>query len=273
VRPAVEVAPWVEKTVTSTSSGATYRYLHLSGPAEGAPVILLLPGGFYDARIFLNLADLSSRFEVLALDWPDACAFYTGHIEDYGEIAADFLAALGVEKLYVGGVSMGTYAAIDLVSKNKKLEVRGLALLSTVMFGINDDEVSRRSRMSRAGLRFSEEKLRALVEYGVERAKYEKAPSALQQSEIFWVRPYSYYYQLFSMIGNQGAKRQATQEIACPTLLVQGDADEVMPVELARLSPSVFPNARYVEIPGGAHSMIFSRGRELAKMILDFFAR
>ncbi len=255
----------------SASSCATYRYLHLDGPAPGAPAMLLLPGGFYDARIFLNMADLARRFEVYALDWPDSCAAYTGHVSDYGDIAADFLSAVGVRELYVGGVSMGTYGAIDLVSRKKELDVRGLVLLSTVMFGVDEREVARRERMSRAGLRFGPEKMRALVEVGVRRAKYERAPGAVQQNEIFWVRPYSYYFQVFGMMGNQGAERQATREIRCPTLLLQGDDDEVMPVDLARLSPGVFEDAKYVEIPGGAHSMIFSRGPALAQEILDFF--
>jgi pimeloyl-ACP methyl ester carboxylesterase len=271
-RPEVPIAPWTERTVRSAASCAEYRYLHLDGPAPGAPVLLLLPGGFYDARIFLNMAPLAERFEVIALDWPDGCAAYTGHVEDYGEIAADFLGALGIREIHLAGVSMGTYAAIDLASRKKEISVKALALYSTVMFGIDEGEVARRGRMARFGLRFGPERTRALVERGVRRAKYEEAPG-VPQRDIFWVRPYSYYYQLFSMTLNQGARRQATREIACPTLVVHGDEDEVMLVKWARLTTSVFPDAEYVEEPGGAHSMIYSRGPRLAKVALDFFAR
>ena len=272
VRPEISVAPWTERTVRSAQSCAEYRYLHLEGPEPGAPVLLLLPGGFYDARIYLNLKELAQRFEVYALDWPDSCAMYTGRVGDYGEIAADFLRAVGVSEIYLAGVSMGTYAAIDLASRKKEIRVRALVLFSTVMFGIDEDEVARRERMGRAGLMLGPEKTRALIEVGVRKAKYEEAPG-VPQSEIFWVRPYSYYYQLFSMTLNQGAKRQATRDIACPTLLVQGSEDDVMPVEWARLSTSVFPDAEYVEEEGGAHSMIYSRGPKLARTVLDFFAR
>jgi pimeloyl-ACP methyl ester carboxylesterase len=271
-RPEIPIAPWTERTVRSTQSCAEYRYLHLDGPAPGAPVLLLLPGGFYDARIFLNMSALGERFEVYALDWPDGCAMYTGHVEDYGEIAADFLRAVGVSDIYLGGVSMGTYAAIDLASRKKEIRVRALVLFSTVMFGIDEGEVARRERMGRAGLRLGPEKMRALVEVGVKRAKYEEAPG-VPQRDIFWVRPYSYYYQLFSMTLNQGATRQATRDIACPTLVVHGTEDEVMPLEWARLTTSVFPDAEYVEEEGGAHSMIYSRGPKLARTVLDFFAR
>jgi pimeloyl-ACP methyl ester carboxylesterase len=259
--------------VRSAATCTEHRYLHLDGPGPGAPALLLLPGGFYDARIFANMTALAERFEVYALDWPDACAAYTGHVEDYGEIAADFLAAIGVDELYLGGVSMGTYAAVDLASRNKRLEVKALVLFSTVMFGIDEAEVSRRLRMAELGLGLGPERLRALVERGVERAEYREAPGMRPQRDIFWVRPYSYYYQLFSMTRNQGARRQATREIACPTLIVAGDADEVMKVEWARRSPSVFPDAEYLEIPGGAHSMVYGRGPELAREVLDFFAR
>jgi len=271
-RPEVPIAPWTERTARSADSCAEYRYLHLDGPAPGAPVLLLLPGGFYDARIFLNMAPLAERFEVVALDWPDSCAMYTGHVEDYGEIAADFLRALGIREIYLAGVSMGTYAAIDLASRKKEITVKALALYSTVMFGIDEDEVARRGRMARFGLKLGPEKMRALIERGVRKAEYEEA-QGVPQSEIFWVRPYSYYYQLFSMTLNQGSRRQATPGIECPTLVVHGDEDEVMPVRWARLTTSVFPDAEYVEEPGGAHSMIYSRGPRLAKEALDFFAR
>jgi pimeloyl-ACP methyl ester carboxylesterase len=271
-RPEVPIAPWTERAVRSAASCAEYRYLHLDGPAPGAPVLLLLPGGFYDARIFLNMAALSERFEVVALDWPDGCAMYTGRIGDYGDIAADFLGALGVKEIYLAGVSMGTYAAIDLASRKREISVKALALYSTVMFGIDEDEVARRERMARMGLRLGPDKMRALIEVGVRRAEYEEAPG-VPQSEIFWVRPYSYYYQVFSMTLNQGAERQATREITCPTLVVHGDEDDVMPVKWARLTTSAFPDAEYVEEPGGAHSMIYSRGPKLAKALLDFFAR
>jgi pimeloyl-ACP methyl ester carboxylesterase len=271
-RPEVPVAPWTERTVRSAQSCSEYRYLHLDGPAPGAPLLLLLPGGFYDARIFLNMKGLAERFEVYALDWPDSCAMYTGHVGDYGEIAADFLRAVGVKRIYLGGVSMGTYAAIDLASRKKEIEVAALVLVSTVMFGIDEDEVARRERRARTGLRLGPERMRALVELGVRKAAYEEAPG-LPQSEIFWVRPYSYYYQLFSMTLNQGAKRQATRDIACPTLVVHGTEDDVMPLKWARLTTSVFPDSEYVEEEGGAHSMIYSRGPKLARTVLDFFAR
>lgn len=272
-RPEVRIAPWVERTVRSEATCAEYRYYHLDGPSPGAPRLLLLPGGFYDARIFLNMAALAGRFEVIALDWPDATPRYTGHVGDYGEIAADFLAALGIRELYVGGVSMGTYAAIDLVSRRKELDVKGLFLASSVMFGITEEEVKGRTRRARMGLRLGPERMRALVEYGVGRAEYEEPPGGVRQLDVFWVRPYSYYYQVFTMTLNQGAATQATREIACPVLILHGDEDEVMPVGLARLSPTVFPRAEYVELAGAAHSMIFSRGPAIARAVLDFFGR
>ena len=271
-RPELPIAPWTERTARSAASCTEYRYLHLDGPAPGAPALLLLPGGFYDARIYLNMSALAERFEVFALDWPDGCAMYTGHVGDYGEIAADFLGAVGVRRIRLIGVSMGTYAAIDLAARKKEIEVEALALFSTVMFGIDEDEVERRLRRARFGLRFGPERMRALVELGVRRARYEEAPG-VPQREIFWVRPYSYYFQLFGMTLNQGAARQATRDIACPTLVVHGSRDEVMPVKWARLTKTAFPDAEYVEEEGGAHSMIYSRGPKLARLVLGFFAR
>lgn len=272
-RPEVSIAPWVEKTVRSPASDTEYRYFHLDGPAPGAPVMLLLPGGLYDARIFLNMKNLRERFELYAVDWPENSSFFTGHVTDYGEMAADFLGAIGVKELYLGGVSMGTFASIDLASRKKEFTIKGLFLFSTVMLGINEKEIKRRRFMVGKVLRLGSGRIRAYIEYSVLRAKYDTAPGTITLLDIFWVRPYSYYYELFSIAKNQGRTPQDTRAITCPTLVLQGSKDKMMSVKLARLTPSVFHDAEYVEIPGGKHSMVFSKGPEFVRTIFDFLDR
>lgn len=272
-RPEAVREPWELRTVRS-ESGHEYRYLFAAGPSEDAPTMVLLPGGIFDNRIWLYTDGLAEHFNLYAPDWPDNSLYYTGHSTDYGEIVADFLDALGIDELYLAAVSMGTFAAIDLASRKKDAaDIKALVLASTVMFGITEEEVEERSKYGRLALKFSPERMRAVVEWQAERTEYDAAPGDVQQLDIFWVRPYVYYFQVFSMAKNQGDAKQDTMAIDCPVLLLHGTEDETMPVETARLNPTVFEDAEWVEFEGLKHSMVFSHGPQIAEAILTWLEK
>ncbi len=269
-RPTLNVTPWEARTVRSAASGHTYRYLFAAGPSEDAPAMLLLHGGIFDHHMWLNVAGLSKRFNVYALEWPDKSLFYTGHIEDYGEISADFLFALGITRVFVAGVSMGALAAIDLVSRKKELDVPALFVFSAVMLGITEEEVEERTAIGRRALGFAPDRLRSIIEWRVKRTEFDRAPGEIQMGDIYYTRPYPYYFQVFSMVVNQGGQRQDTMAIECPVLLLHGTDDETMPVHVARLSVPVFNDAKMVEFDGFGHAMVFSHGPEFVQAIYRF---
>jgi pimeloyl-ACP methyl ester carboxylesterase len=272
-RPEAIREPWELRSVEA-ESGHEYRYLFAAGPSEDAPAMVLLPGGIFDNRIWLYADGLAEHFNLYAPDWPDNSLFYTGNSTDYGEIVADFLDALGIDELYLVGVSMGTFAAIDLASRKRDTaEIKALVLASTVMFGITEEEVETRSRYGELALKFSPERMRAVVEWQAGRTEYDEAPGELQQRDIFWVRPYVYYFQVFSMTKNQGDEKQDTMAIDCPVLFLHGTEDETMPVETARLNPTVFDDAEWVEFEGLKHSMAFSHGPQMVEAILAWLEK
>jgi pimeloyl-ACP methyl ester carboxylesterase len=272
-RPSISADPWEERTVKS-ASGHEYRYLYAPGPSEDAPAMVLLPGGIFDNRIWLYADGLSEHFTLYVPDWPDNSLYYTGNATDYGEIVADFLGALGIDDLYLVAVSMGTYAAVDLASRKKdQVHLRALVLASTVMFAITEEEVEERSGYGELALGFSPGRMRGIVEWRVGRTEFDEAPGEVQQRDIFWVRPYVYYHQVFSMAKNQGGRAQDTQAIECPVLFLHGTEDETMPIETARLNPSVFEDAEWVELDGLEHSMVFSHGPQVVEAILAWLAK
>jgi pimeloyl-ACP methyl ester carboxylesterase len=274
-RPAVARPPFSEMAVRS-DSGHTYRYLYAPGPGPDSPVMVLLPGGIFDSRIWLYVEDLATRFELVVLDWPDNSLFYGGRVEDFGEIAADFLKTLGLKRFHLAGVSMGTFAAVDLASrKADEFGIASLTLASTAMFAITEEEIKGRTKMARKALSFAPEKLRGIVEWSADRATYDPAPGEVQQPDVFYARPYSYYHQVFGMALNQGDRPQDTGAIRCPVLFLHGTKDETFPVDVARLNPTVFGGAKatkWIEIEGGRHSMVFSHGPRVAAEILAFLA-
>lgn len=270
VRPNVDESPWNARTVRSEATGQEYQYLHLAGPRESAPRLLLLHGGFFDQRMWLNMNDLGREFEVFALGMPSESPMYEGRVENYGDIAHDFLQALGIDDLVVVGQSAGGWAAVDLVSRHQDLNVRALVLISTGMFATSEEEVEQRIETSTTASEMEPERLRATVEYAVGRAELDQAPGEIQLEDIFYVRPYSYYEQLFGSTLNQGDRRQATDQITCPVLAIHGTDDETIPFEAAQSTTSVFSDATLVPMEGLDHAMTFSHGPQVSATILEF---
>lgn len=275
-RPVISSPPWEERAVRSAATGAEYRYLFAAGPGADAPALLLLHGAFVDNRVWLNVAGLAARFNVYTPSWPDDSPFYDGTFAAFGNAASDFLGALGLKRVFVAGVSMGCYAAIELIAGHPDIEAPGLVLVSATMLAIDKKEIEGRRRVSKIALDLQPERLRALVEWQEGRTRLIDPPSGPHGHDIFWVRPYSYYRQVFGAVGHDADKPQPTERIACPVLLLSGTADKSMPIELVRRGPARFPRAAAVElleVPGQDHGMVFSDGPLVVAEVLAFFAR
>jgi 3-oxoadipate enol-lactonase len=61
-------------------------------------------------------------------------------------------------------------------------------------------------------------------------------------------------------------------EIACPTLIVVGEADQIATLEAANRLAADVPGARYVSWPDAAHVLTLERPREFERLVLDFVA-
>lgn len=272
-RPDLDTSPWKEMTTRSIDSGHEYRFLFLPGPSETSPAIILLHGGFFDQRMWLRTSELSEHFNVYAFEWPDNSLYYHGSIHDYGDLLADFLGTIEYTDLYLAGVSFGAYGAIDLISRHPDLDVSAFFLFSSVMFAVNEDEVDARTRIGRLALGMAPDRFRAFVEWNVERKDFDDVPGEIQQGDIFYARPYTYYYQLFSATLGQGAAPQDTDLVRCPVLVLQGTDDEIMPMEATRLTPDLFEDAEMVEFEGYDHAMVFAHGPKMVEAMVEFLKR
>ncbi len=61
-------------------------------------------------------------------------------------------------------------------------------------------------------------------------------------------------------------------EIACPTLIVIGEADQIASREAANRLAADVPGARYVSWPDAAHMLTLERPEEFQRLVLDFVA-
>ncbi len=267
-RPTPDLHPWVEQTVRSTDSGSTYSVMRLQGPAD-APVLLLLHGGIFDNRLFYYMHTLSRRFTVVAPQYPDNSLFYTGHVADWGKVVTDFLKAADLQPDYVAAVSNGAYGAIEYLLQNPDHRVKQLFLISTVMFGISEEEVRKRTRFAKLALSFAPGRLQGVVEKRALKTDYGDAPGKFSQPDFFFVRPYPYYYQVFRVPITQGRKKQDTMRIDIPVTVLHGTDDDVMAIRAAALTPRVFPHAEFIEMKGLGHDMVFSDADAVVAVIFD----
>jgi pimeloyl-ACP methyl ester carboxylesterase len=272
-RPDLTIPPWEELTIRSERSGQSYNYMFAKGPSPDSPAILLLHGGFFDQRMWMYMSGLNQKFNVYAMEWPNSSPFYTGKTSDYAQVIDDFLEALGLDDLFIAGVSNGVYGAIELVVSKPERRVMALFLFSSVMYGISEEEVQKRTGLAARALSFEPTRLQRIVEWKVSRTDFEPAPGETRQNDIFYTRPYSYYNQLFSAAVDQGAKKQATDQVDCPVLILHGEDDETMPVDAAKLSVTVFSDAEFKEFEDYTHSMVFSHGPDLVPVVFEFIKR
>jgi 3-oxoadipate enol-lactonase len=61
-------------------------------------------------------------------------------------------------------------------------------------------------------------------------------------------------------------------EVACPTLIVVGEADQAATRDAAHRLATEIPGAGYVSVPDVAHMLTLERPREFERLVLDFLA-
>ena len=66
--------------------------------------------------------------------------------------------------------------------------------------------------------------------------------------------------------------RVAATGISCPTLVVAGELDPIVPASLTRELAAAIPEARYREVPGAAHSVLAEGGSALLGEIIEFLS-
>lgn len=268
-----DLKQWEYKTVVSETTKETYYYYHLPSKKEGAPVFVLVHGLFLDGRTFLNLDELSSDFELIAPELPQESSFFNGQVEDFPKLIQDFLDALKIERMYLGGVSLGGQIAMFYMVHPHKTAVDGLALITTDMVK-NEKELKRAKKNARRLLKITDDddkKMLCLLNK-LSTRKREKADAEEKEvMKIFAIKQPSFYRQVLYTAENMQAPPDLAS-ISAPTLVILGDADDTIPFEGARHLPEHIPGAELKVIKDGGHSSTYLRGPEVSACIKKKFA-
>lgn len=229
--------------------------LHYRDVGQGPPVLLLhafpLSGDAFDAQV----KALSGRYRFIL---PDHRGFGQSKLGDgpteMSRIARDALAlldALKLDRVVVGGVSMGGYAAMALLREDAG-RVAGLVLVDTQA---SADDAAGKERREASAKEALEKGVEPLVQTLLPRLVAAGPDSPVGREVAALMRTASREGIAAAQRGM--ALRPDSKDIlaryAGPALVVVGEHDAITPLEKAKAMADLVSGARLEVIPGAAH--------------------
>ena len=198
---------------------------------------------------------------------PDIAAWeWLANVRDLAVVQRQFLDALGLDHVSIVGVGFGGWVAAEMATVSS----RGLeALVLVNPMGIQpkndyiyDQFLFSSEAYARHGFR-NQEAFDAL--YGAE-PEFEQLDAwesdRLMTSRLAW-KPYMYNPTLPRLLAG----------VTTPTLIVSGDADEVVPPECAAMYKAALPNAELETMPDCGHAIDAEYPEPLAAAVTAFLNR
>ncbi len=251
--------------------------IHYTVAGEGSPVVMLLPQSSGPVGVAPFLDRLAEHFQVIRYDQrgtgrstpargPDAMSMESRA----GEVAG-LLDALGLERAHLCCHSTGCGIGLS-VALGHPGRVDGLILASPWSHGDGHLTTMQQLRVAaargldpyryawfNASLLFPPDYRRA-HEAGFEQMAVD-AKNTPQDAEQISAR-------LNAILSFD--TRPLTPEIACPTLIVTGADDQLMPAWFGREMAESIPGSRLLALDGGGHMLPETRGEELAAATAAF---
>jgi pimeloyl-ACP methyl ester carboxylesterase len=240
--------------------------------------LLLLAGLGSRARVWGEFPRLlSSRFTVLAPDNRGVGSSREGApftLAGAAEDAALVIADAGSESAAVVGVSMGGLIACLLAGTLP----RRVSRLVAASCGASPTSSHRRV------LRFFElcltrmapaEAADSLMAFAFGASFADRYPGVVDQAAALWTpEPEDVSGALAQLrhLGGGWDLRPIAAAIACPTLVLAGQLDPLVPAAATRDLAALIPGARYREVPAAAHSVLAEGGPILLDEVLEFLA-
>ena len=234
---------------------AYFRYqthlLHYSVSGKGKPLVLI-HGLSGSVRWWQrNLGPLESEFTVYA---PDLVGFGFSRgqrplgIRDSAALLGTWMREIGLERPAVVGHSMGGHTALHLAaadpeSISKLVLVAASALVSGKLLPLA-------ARLPAASVLGAKSFLPTLA--------YDAARAG----------PLNLLRAAREIVSDDTSG--ILERVTCPTLLVWGERDVLVPRDLGVKLAEQIPGSRFVEIAGAGHNVMFDRAQEFNRVLLDF---
>lgn len=228
--------------------------------AGDGPPLVLLHGGWSDGRAWRpQLEGLADGFDVIAWDAP-GCGGSDDPLDrmalaDYADAVADLIAALGIERPHLGGLSFGGGLAIAVYQRHPQL-VRSLILAGAYAGwkgSLPPEEVEARLRQVRAD---ADHPPAEWVDGYLPGLFSDPVPSEtieLVRTMMLQVRPAGLLPMVTAFA--EADLSEVLPTIAVPTLLFYGERDTRAPLPVAKALHAAIPRSELVVLPGVGHEV------------------
>ncbi|MBP1690471.1 MAG: Beta-ketoadipate enol-lactone hydrolase [Deltaproteobacteria bacterium] len=265
--------------------------LYYEEHGSGDPLLLIMGLAADSTAWMFQLPAFAERYRTIVFDnrgigrSSKPAGPYT--IGGMADDTAGLLAAIGVERAHVVGVSMGGMIAQELALRHPE-RVRGLVLACTYPEPDEEIRLGRSSSIQQLGGTVGADgtaqiDLAAVDPMMIFQTLLPKvfSPSFLQNQLPILLQLFggalqwgfsieAIMAQVDAVMSHQATDRLSS--IKSPTLVITGDADLLIPPANSDLIASKIPGARLVKIPGGTHGFNFETPDLFNRAVLDFLA-
>lgn len=268
---------------TVTLNGLRFHYRDWPSARTGAQDLVLLHGFTGHARSWDSLAQaLSADYRVLALDQRGHGESEWAVPDEYGVdyMVSDleaFVAALGLDRFVLLGLSMGGRNAIHYAGK------RPPELERLVILDIGPETAAAGSARITAGVQARdtfESVDEAIAQARTANPNADEAEQRHRVAHNLMQMPdgqWTYRYDRALRDPANPRPRPTPEEgwrllanIAVPALLVRGEVSDVLAREVADRMVETIPDCRFQEVAGSGHSIPLDRPRELLEALRTF---
>jgi 3-oxoadipate enol-lactonase len=262
----------------ANASGATIHYAAEGGGRDTLLLVMGL-GGHASEWGAAFVADLASDHRVVRMDnrgiAQSLSAAPSWTLEDMANDVIAVVDALGLKSVALIGTSMGGMIA-QLVAARHPSRVSRLVLMSTSFGGAQSVPPTERGAAALApspGMTVAEQRrrgLRTLTSDAFADDHAELIELLVAQRERNPTPGPTFKLQFEAILLSD--RSQLVKDIRCPTLVIHGDDDPLVPIQNGRMLAERIPGSTFALLEGCGHLPHLERAEETAKLIREFLA-
>jgi 3-oxoadipate enol-lactonase len=263
---------------TFTFDGLSVHYLD---EGAGDPAVLFVHGFPFDSSMWEPqipvTIDCGRRAVVPDLlgfgrsDVPVERSAYS--IDRYADLVAALISDLGLGRVVVAGLSMGGYIALAVARRHPDV-LAGLVLADTR--ADPDTPEGRQTRTDNQTVVEEKGDVTPLVDGLLERILAEGSPhhaeARLRLSDVMRATAPAGWIGALEAMKNRRDQTDLLPTISVPTLVVVGENDALVPVDVAERMAKAIPGARLEVVPGAGHVANLESPEVFNRVFADFLS-
>jgi len=255
-------------------------HLHYQIQGDGEPLVLI-PGFSAGSWVwFQQVHGLSHNFQVITFDSPGIGKSdfieRAAHMRFMADDVAALLQDLKIERVHILGASFGGFVAQEFALAYPDM-TRTLTLCCTSFGGPNHVAPSMdllKALTSNNGFN-TEDRIRRMLAPAFSKEFARDCPNevarVVQERLANPVDERAYRWQLAAAVAFNAESRIC--ELQIPTLVISGDADQIVPPQNSQNLAAKIPDAQLSLFQGGSHLFFIERADEFNSVVTEFLQR